>query len=577
MKRIAIIFVISIFLLQPWRAASGNGDGPVGMLLQQWFKPLSRHDAYTPVDPRLNPRAALSRFYRRRDFQPAWIDRDGPLPPLEILTRALRHAPADGLRAMDYDFWHFETGRGRQALFSDKPVQLTDRDLASLDVALTEVMLRYAAHLSKGRVRPEELPESFAGAEAPPLKDLPGELADAMDENRLESFLEGLSPQHRPYRALKETFRRYRQIQADGGWPGIAEGPKLKPGDRGDRVQALRRHLTITGDLHADAWMPDDLFGPLLEAAVERFQRRHGLEADGIVGSRTLAALNIPVETRMIQLMLNMERWRWFPEHLGPRYVMVNIPGFQLRLVENQTDVLSMRAIVGQKSRPTPILSGRLTYLEVNPYWNIPQKIARQDLLPRIQADPDYLNRQGIQVFDSWQEDAPQLDPLEIDWQRMSEDYFPFRLRQQPAARNALGRVKFMFPNPQSVYIHDTPGKSLFNQPQRLYSSGCVRVEEPLALAVHLLKEQHWDRRRLKKFIESDQNRAIVLQTPIPVHLVYFTAWTDAQGDVHFSDDIYDHDRRLLMALLKDSPSHVLCSAMAGWSSPATVGSSPSL
>jgi L,D-transpeptidase YcbB len=376
-----------------------------------------------------------------------------------------------------------------------------------------------------------------------------------MNSGRLESFIQSLSPHHRPYRTLKETLQRYRQIQTDGGWPLIGEGPRLAIGETGDRVKALYRHLKITGDLLADPWLPDDRFSAPLEAAVKRFQRRHGLYADGVVGPRTLAALNIPVETRMLQLMLNMERWRWFPEDLGSRYVMVNIPAFELRLVQDRVETLSMRVIVGRKKRPTPVLFSQMTYLEVNPYWNVPQKIARKDLLPKIQADPEYLVRQGIQVFDSWEEDAPQLDPLAIDWTRLSKNNFPYRLRQLPAARNALGRIKFMFPNAQSVYIHDTPGKSLFKKAQRIFSSGCVRVEDPMALAVQLLKDQQWNRRRLEKYSASHQNSAIALQAPIPVYLVYFTAWTDTDGQIHFGEDIYDHDRRLLLALLKNAPN----------------------
>ncbi len=560
MKKFVVIFIVSLVLLPLCQPAFGDGPDPAADLLERWFQPVSQRDTDMAADPRQNPRTALMRFYRQRDFQPAWIGDSGPLPRLEILLQTIRHAAANGLREMDYDIWNLESAIGRDALFSDEIEQLSAPDLAVLDAALTDAMLRYAAHLSSGRVRPEELPNSFANDEASPPRDLPGELAEAMYTGRLESFLQGLSPQHRPYRMLKETLQRYRQIQADGGWPQIGEGPKLKPGDTGDRVKTLHRHLKITGDLQADAWLPDDRFSAPLEAAVKQFQRRHGLNADGIIGPRTLATLNVPVESRMIQLMLNMERWRWYPEDLGSRYVIVNIPAFRLRLVEDRTETLTMRVIVGRKKRPTPVLSSQMTYLEVNPYWNVPQKIARKDLLPKIQADPEYLVRQGIQVFDSWQDDAPQLDPLAIDWTGVSENHFPYRLRQVPAARNALGRIKFMFPNAHSVYIHDTPGKSLFKKAQRIFSSGCVRVEDPMALAVQLLKNQQWNRQRLEKYSASHQNSAIALQTPIPVYLVYFTAWTDTDGQIHFGEDIYDHDRRLLLALLKHAPKHTLCS-----------------
>jgi murein L,D-transpeptidase YcbB/YkuD len=575
MKKIAAIFIISLILMPQWQTAFGNGPGPAGMLLEKWFKPVSQNDASIVADPRLNPHTALRNFYQRRNFQPAWISNRGPLPPLAALLQIIHRAPQDGLRERDYAFWNPETASGLDAIFSYKTGRMNVPVVAALDVALTEAMLRYAAHLSYGRVQPEELSALFSDNEKLPIRDLPGELANAMKDNRVKRFIESLSPHHPQYRTLKQTLQRYRQIQADGGWPRIREGSSLKIGDTGARVKDLHRYLTITGDLQADAWLPDNWFSPPLETAVKRFQRRHGLKADGIVGRRTLTALGIPVETRMIQLMLNMERWRWFPENFGSRYVIVNIPAFELRVVNNRTEALAMRVIVGRKSRPTPVLSSQLTHLEANPYWNIPQKIAQDDLLEKIQDNPEYLVQQGIQVFDSWQEDAPELDPLEIDWSSVSKNYFPFRLRQKPTSRNALGRIKFMFPNSQSVYIHDTPGKSLFNETHRLFSSGCIRVEDPVALAVQLLKDRHWDRRRLEKYIEYGQNRTIALQTPFPVYLVYFTAWTDAGGDIHFSEDIYDYDRRLLLSLLNGSPSRGWCRFIAVQGQPARIGDGP--
>jgi L,D-transpeptidase YcbB len=569
MKKIGAIFIFALFLLPGWPPVHADGPDPAGDLLEHWFKPVSQAETGIAADPRLNPRAAVMRFYQRRDFQPAWIGHGGALPQLEILLQAIDRATANGLRERDYAFWNFDPAMVHDARFTGEIERLSNRDLAALDAALTNVMLRYAANLSHGRVRPEELPSSFAADEPLSARDLSAELADAMYNGRLESFLQGLSPRHRQYRTLKETLRRYRRIQTDGGWPQIGKGPGLKIsvlklGATGPRVKALHRHLVITGDLQADPQLPADSFGPPLEAALKHFQGRHGLSPDGVVGPRTLEALDIPVEVRMLQLMLNMERWRWYPQDLGDSYLMVNIPAFELHLVQGRTETLAMRVIVGRKKRPTPVLSSRLTYLEVNPYWNVPQKIARKDLLPKIQADPQYLVRQKIQVFDSWQEDARALDPLAIDWSSVSEKHFPYRLRQEPAARNALGRIKFMFPNTQSVYIHDTPGKALFKKASRPFSSGCVRVQDPKSLAVQLLKDQHWTRRRLEKYSQTHQNSAIALQAPLPVYLAYFTAWTDAQGQIHFGDDIYNHDRQLLLALLKDAPNHSLCSIVEG-------------
>lgn len=562
MKSITIFaLLIFSFLLSPCQATGEPRPHPAGTLLQHWFQPLTRGDAHDSVDPRSQPLAALARFYRCRGYRPSWVDDKGPLPQTRILLQAIQSAPDDGLPPMSYSLEDTALELSRQVLFSDTRFSAFDYDLARLDVALTAVMLKFAAHLSQGCIQPEELSEALPLHDARSIRDIPGELAGALNENRLGNFVESLIPRHQAYQDLKSILKQYRRIQAAGGWPRIGAGATLRLGTLDARVTALRRHLVITGDLEPDTWMEGDRFGPPLEAAVKRYQRRHGLALDGMVGPRTLASLNIPIEERIIQLMLNMERWRWFPDDLGSRYVVVNIPGFELKLVENEAVVLSMRAIVGRKSRPTPIISSQMTYLELNPYWNIPQKIARQDILPKIQLDPDYLVRNGIRVFDSWQEDAPALDPLGIDWSGLSKDYFPYRLRQQPAGGNALGRIKFMFPNSQSVYIHDTPGKSLFGRPQRLFSSGCVRVEEPQALARHLLRDQRWNRRKLALAVASEQNRTIVLQTPVPVHLVYFTAWADADGRVQFRDDVYGHDRRLLLDFLNAEANIYFCGA----------------
>jgi L,D-transpeptidase YcbB len=562
MKSITIFaLLIFPFLVSPCEAAGDYRPRPAAVLLQNWFRPLAGEDTRASIDPRSHPLAALARFYRCRGYRPSWVGDKGPLPQTKILLRAIRSAPDDGLPFMGNSPAPGAVDLSRRILFSDHRLAAYGYDLARVDVALTAAMLKYAAQLSQGRIQPENLPEALPLQEPHSIRDIPGELAGALNENRLANFVESLTPRHQAYRDLKRILKRYRQIQAAGGWPQIGAGATLKIGVQDARIATLRRHLVITGDLPADTRMDEDRFDPPLEAAVKRYQSRHGLAADGVVGAETLATLNAPIEDRIIQLTLNMERWRWFPDDLGSRYIMVNIPGFELQLVENQAIVLSMRAIVGRKSRPTPVLTSQMTYLELNPYWNIPQKIARQDMLPKIQDDPEYLTRNGIRVFDSWQEDAPALDPLGIDWSGLSERYFPFRLRQQPAGGNALGRIKFMFPNRQSVYIHDTPGKYLFGRSQRLFSSGCVRVEEPLALARYLLKDQRWNRRRLALAVESGQNRTVLLESPVPVHLAYFTAWTDAQGRVQFRDDVYDHDRRLLLDFIKAETNLYFCNA----------------
>jgi murein L,D-transpeptidase YcbB/YkuD len=221
-----------------------------------------------------------------------------------------------------------------------------------------------------------------------------------------------------------------------------------------------------------------------------------------------------------------------------------------------------MRTIVGRKRRPTPVLSSRITYLEINPYWYVPPLIARKDLLPKIQANPEFLVRQNFRVFDSWDDNAREINPAAIDWSTLSEDHFPYRLRQEPASHNALGRVKFMFPNELSVYIHDTPSKGLFKRSSRPFSSGCVRVEEPMELVSLLLNRKDWDQARLSDAVASNQRQVIILDEPVPVHLIYLTAWVAADGETHFREDIYGHDRALISNLAQRSVAQQACRAV---------------
>jgi len=370
--------------------------------------------------------------------------------------------------------------------------------------------------------------------------------AVTLNDGGVETVNEDQTLRQNGYDFLERTLRKYIDIKRAGGWPKIALGPTIQAGGKGPRVDTLRTYLKITGDLPAESSASINILDQDLETAVQRFQRRHGLIADGIVGKNTQAALNISVEDRINQIQINLERWRSISYDSGSRYLMVNIPGFELSIVENDTVVQKMRAIVGKKRRQTPVMSDRITYLELNPYWNIPRKIFLKDILPRIQEDPEYLARQGIRVFDGWQREASELDPVYIDWGEVSYDRFPYRLRQDPSEINALGKVKFMFPNQKGVYIHDTPGKNLFAKQKRTFSSGCVRVQDPLTLAEYLLSEQNWDREKLATIIETGQRKIIVLKKAIPVHLVYFTAWVDKGGELNFREDIYGKDRDFL-------------------------------
>jgi murein L,D-transpeptidase YcbB/YkuD len=268
------------------------------------------------------------------------------------------------------------------------------------------------------------------------------------------------------------------------------------------------------------------------------------------VGSNTLSVLNISVEDRIEQIKLNMERWRWLPQDLGERYIMVNTANFELDIIENGQSVTSSRAIVGKKDRPTPALSQKITYMELNPYWNIPYKIAIDDILPNIKEDPNYLKAKNIRIFENWEDSAREINPESIDWDTVTKEHFAYKLRQDPANSNALGRVKFIFPNEFSIYLHDTPARELFNKTKRTFSSGCIRIEKPMELAAYLLTDNSkWTYEKLTAAVSSKKTRTILLSDPMNIHILYWTAWVDKDGTVNFREDIYGRDRQLNIAL----------------------------
>lgn len=359
---------------------------------------------------------------------------------------------------------------------------------------------------------------------------------------------------HASYRSLGAMLDQYLALRDAGGWPVLSSaGPRLELGDDAAEITVIREILWRARDLAENA-LGDTLFDGTLERAVQRFQQRHGLTADGIVGPRTRRALATGVEARIKQIQLNLERMRRLPGDLGDRYIWINTAAFRLDVREGDRIPLSMRVIVGRKEHQTPVFAEDLRYLVINPYWHVPSKIARRDLIPALLDNPDYFTQRRIRVMSGWQDDATELDPLAIDWRRYSDDrYLPYKLRQDPGPDNALGYIKFMLPNRYSVYLHDTPGKHLFERSVRAYSSGCVRLEKPLALAQYAMGNTGADGKEIKAIIEAGENTTVLLPEPIKVYMAYQTAWVDTNGDLQFRDDIYERDPALA-ALMQDAP-----------------------
>ena len=318
---------------------------------------------------------------------------------------------------------------------------------------------------------------------------------------------------------------------------------------KSDRVPVLRSRLKVTGDMPAPVDSASDLFDEAVEEAVKRFQLRHGLFDDGIVGTRTLRALNVPVERRIRQIELNLERWRWLPQNLGNPYILVNIAGYGLEVVENEAPVLTMKIVVGTAFQKTPVFSGKMTYIEMNPYWNVPHSIATEETLEKIRKNPDFFAKENMRVFTAGQ-NGEEVSPAAIDWSQLSENNFPYRLRQEPGPRNPLGRIKFMFPNKHSVYLHDTSDPQLFRKERRGFSHGCIRIEKPMDMAEFVMRgSKEWSIGKIEAVLKTKETTVAYLPKPIPVHILYFTAWGNGDGTIHFLEDIYRRDERLEKAL----------------------------
>jgi murein L,D-transpeptidase YcbB/YkuD len=340
------------------------------------------------------------------------------------------------------------------------------------------------------------------------------------------------------YLQLEEALARYERIADAGGWPITPDGPTMEPGSDDPRIASVARRLVASGDLPSAAGDVAS-YDEELQAAVLRFQARHGLEQDALIGKQTLGALNVPAARRVEQIRLNMERTRQVFAAEREDFLLVNIPAFTVTLFRDGEPLTRTRVIVGEIEMQTPLFEADLKSVVLNPTWTVPRKIASEELLPKIQADIGYLARNGYDVVDR---DGARVDPSNIDWASLGRNNFPYTLIQRPGPGNELGRIKFLFPNEYGVCMHDTPNKGLFTRDSRAFSHGCVRMEDPVSFAGHLLGPEGWSREQIAAQLETTRTHTIALAEPLPVVLVYLTAEVDDSGTMYFYRDIYGRD-----------------------------------
>ena len=533
--------VIAPALLWPSVPCATAGSGPVQEQLRERIEELSATGQLTIGDTSVAAVRLIPEIYRQRDFEPAWSD------PADVnaLLRMIGGADTQGLDPEDYCRGEIERLRDAR---SASPGDLALA--ADLDILLTESLIRFGYHMRFGKVNPENLDPDWNFGRSLGGRDPVAVILAALDSGDLEEFLGGQFPTHVFYSRLEEALARYRGIRDAGGWPTVPEGPVLKLGMSDPRMPSLRQRLLACGDLAPGPVADPLLYDAALVDGVIRFQGRHGLDADGAVGQRTLQALNVSVEERIDQIRVNLERARWILRNLSDEFIIVNIAGFAVTLVRHGAPAWSARAQVGKPFRKTPVFKGRLSYLEFNPTWTVPPTILSKDVLPAIRRDPGYLSKKNMSVI---ARNGKAVDPASIDWEATRSGGFPYSIRQEPGPNNALGRVKFIFPNKHFVFLHDTPSKSLFERSERAFSSGCIRVENPFQLAELILeRDEGWDMAKIQQVLDSKRTQRVTPSDPLEVLLLYWTIDVSQAGVIRFFHDVYDRDRAVLEGLDAD-------------------------
>jgi len=370
----------------------------------------------------------------------------------------------------------------------------------------------------------------------------------------LKKELRAAVPAAYHYKALQKKLAQYLQIRENGGWEPVVLAKKLKPGQRREGVFSLRERLRATGDyIPCSETVEDNLYDRCLQDALKRFQKRHGIKADGVVGKRTLRALNTSIDKRIETIRLNLDRIKWLSDRKAKRHIIINIPDFRLYFEEDGKLIQTMRVVTGRPNHPTPIFSDTVEYIVLNPYWNVPKSIIQKEMIPKLLKNPNAMARQGIEIRAGWGSGAEKVDASSIDWsQYRYSKHMPFHFAQLPGRRNALGKVKFLFPNKFSVYMHDTPSKHLFKRSKRAFSHGCIRLQKPRELLRTFSSfNKNVDFEKAQKILKGRKKTFLTLDQKVPVDVIYLTAWVDYNGVLQFRDDVYGYDRMQLKSFRK--------------------------
>lgn len=495
----------------------------------------------------------LPKFYENRGYNPAWIEMNGINSEVDSLIAVIRYCDLEGLNPKDYHLDILNECYSFIISKDPKKGKVTSSLLADFDILLTDAFLIVGSHFLGGRIDPETIDPEWSVFRRD--ADLNLVLKKALENNSVKNSLKELLPQHQQYTGLRRMLINFKNISKQNNLVPLSFPECPKPGEVSHEIASLKVRLNILGDLSDLNSDTSNLFDANLTQALKSYQKRNGLPETGLADKQTLDNLNIPIKERINQIKINMERWRWLPENLGTKYVLVNIANFELDVIKDNNIVLNKRVVVGKSYRKTPVFSDKITYIVLNPYWNVPQSLAVQDILPKIKLDKSYLAKQNMRIYIGWGSGAKEVSADSINWKAINEKNFNFNIRQDSGPNNALGKCIFRFPNKYNVYIHDSPAQELYQENVRTFSSGCIRLQKPLELVYYLLKDDtSWDVKKNQSILNEKKDFTISLKNPTPIHIVYLTAWIDEQGNIQFRPDVYDRDKAVSEALAENPP-----------------------
>lgn len=513
---------------------AGCAGGPPDAEVAQQIEKL--RSAASVAGEHLSEPVTVRKFYEARASKPAWLAR------ADDIVKAVQGMRADGLDPADY---HLEA---IQSKLEKRSAEHTAQSEAALDLLLADAVARMADDVRYGRVRPSKVNPAWNADPRDGAPALDSTLAELARSGSIERAIDEQRPKHFIYRGLVSALEQLRQVDAKGGWPEVSSGRNLSPGAVDRRISTVRRRLAIGGEYTSSATRADsNRYDPDLVRAVKIFQVRHRLKESGVIDKTTVGAMNVSVKSRIQQVRANLERSRWVLAGLGPDFMLVNLPAFKAYLIRGDRNVWESRTQIGEEAMQTPTFRAEIRTVVFNPDWSVPESILKNEILAQMREGKNVIDQQGLVIYDA---DNNVVDPSSIDWADADSTNFPYTLKQPAGEDNALGKVKFLFPNKYAIYLHDTPSRHLFEADRRTFSHGCIRIENPIELAERLLQGQDdWSRARMEQTIADSATVNVAVENPLPILIVYWTVSVGYSGEVRYAQDIYHLDPPLLAAL----------------------------